>query len=244
MSSEYLGWRERDPPRDFDTSRFDRNIMPGGPVTQGFESYVKSIFRPTSSYNPECPTQLAPKSQHTDLPMGASTLSGDPKVSAASLLKMEQYLGKDALDDSNDHNLFDADPLIGIYSELGYRLPSHNSYRQYPVYTPKSSSEYHSIRSSLPNPANVRGDYRGSFHSYKPREESWRTNDRQTLIDYKDFDSSPLSPYLYRDHQYVRNQDSRIVGSNFVQLTTRPRDSFLDKIDKTLAEVRAMPRYC
>lgn len=48
---------------------------------------------------------------------------------------------------------------------------------------------------------------------------------------------------MYREHPYLRQQDSRIIGSNFVQVTTRPRDRFLDKIDKTLAEVRAMPRY-
>ena len=46
-----------------------------------------------------------------------------------------------------------------------------------------------------------------------------------------------------RSKQPFFRQDSRIVGSNFVQVTTRPRDRFLEKIDKTLAEVRAMPRY-
>lgn len=30
MSSEYLGWRERAPPKEFDSTRFDRNIIPGG----------------------------------------------------------------------------------------------------------------------------------------------------------------------------------------------------------------------
>ncbi|CAJ0562458.1 unnamed protein product, partial [Mesorhabditis spiculigera] len=54
---------------------------------------------------------------------------------------------------------------------------------------------------------------------------------------------APLSPYLYQEHPYVRSQDSRIVGSNFVQVTTRPKDRFLEKIDRTLAEVRAMPRF-
>lgn len=85
------------------------------------------------------------------------------------------------------------------------------------------------------------------------------------LVDYKNFDrfnytflnyslifklivlflnfSSPLSPYMYQRHPYVQQQDSRIIGSNFVQLTTRPRDRFLEKIDQTLAQVRSMPRY-
>lgn len=55
--------------------------------------------------------------------------------------------------------------------------------------------------------------------------------------------SSPLSPYLYQSHPYVRSQDSRIIGSNFVQLTSRPKDKFISKIEETLAMVRDMPRY-
>uniref|UniRef100_A0A8R1IKJ1 Uncharacterized protein n=1 Tax=Caenorhabditis japonica TaxID=281687 RepID=A0A8R1IKJ1_CAEJA len=80
--------------------------------------------------------------------------------------------------------------------------------------------------------------------SYKSREdEEYEKFNKKTLIDYKDFDSSPLSPYLYQSHPYVRSQDSRIVGSNFVQLTSRPKDKFLSKIEDTLAMVRDMPRY-
>lgn len=97
------------------------------------------------------PHQLAP-SIRSQLPVGASALTGDPKVSASSLLKMEEFLGKDALDDSSkntlrllkpklvldDHNLFDDDILPGLYMELGQRLPSQRRYQQYPVYAPKS----------------------------------------------------------------------------------------------------------
>lgn len=63
------------------------------------------------------------------------------------------------------------------------------------------------------------------------------------LVDYKNFDSSPLSPYMYKDHPYIHREDSRIVGSDFVMLTLRPRDAFFDRIDKVLAEARAIPRY-
>lgn len=76
-----------------------------GPVAQGYESYVKSIFKPAGSGNPEMPPQLI-KSPHNELPAGASALSGDPKVSAAQLLKMEQFLGKDALDDSSKFMIY------------------------------------------------------------------------------------------------------------------------------------------
>lgn len=108
------------------------------------------------------PTQLL--QSQTQLPAGASSLSGNAKVSASALLKMEEHLGKDALDDSNDHNImFDDDLLPGLYSELGQTLPPRRNYQQYPVYTPKSSSEYFSVRNSMPNPMNVSGDYRVGF---------------------------------------------------------------------------------
>jgi hypothetical protein len=139
------------------------------------------------------PPQLLPSVQ-TQLPAGASGLSGDPKVSATALLKMEEHLGKDALDDSSkyhsnnrvkcildDHNLFDDDPLLGVYRDLGQPLSSQRrGYQQYPVYLPKSSSlhtnlftfmtnlgsaEYNSIRSSIPNPLSVPGNYRVSVAS-------------------------------------------------------------------------------
>lgn len=95
MSSEYLGWQERKPPREFDNTRFDRDILPGGPVSQGFENYVKSIFRSDSKT-----AQSNLTASKMELPVGASHLSGDPKVSASALLKMEEHLGKEALDDS------------------------------------------------------------------------------------------------------------------------------------------------
>ncbi|CAD5215950.1 unnamed protein product [Bursaphelenchus okinawaensis] len=246
--SEYLGWRERKPPREFDNSKFDRDILPGGPVTQGFESYVKSIFRPNadnSHTGGEGGSYTFSQHSRGELPGGASGLTGDPKVSASALLKMEEHLGKEALDDSLDHEILYDDALPRMYSELGITSPSERNYRQYPVYNPKSSSEYFATRNSTFNPSRYSEDsYKGAYDSYKEKtEDGWRQTDRQMLVDYKDFNSSPLSPYMYQQHPYVQRQDTRIVGSNFVQLTTRPRDRFLDKIDKTLADVRAMPRF-
>jgi hypothetical protein len=261
--SEYLGWRERKPPPEYDTSRFDRNIIPGGPMSQNYEAYVRNVFRPNNKQNTE--TIHAPSNFTSSLngSGGSSssgyapiTLSSDTsafgsadfrgldvkmpqKVSATTMLKLEQHLGKDALDDSNDMALLDN------YDETGLSGIGQNTYQQYQVYSPKSSSEYFSVMHSLPNPQTAPVNYRGSFRSYRDKvpDEGWKKDDRQFLVDYKDFTSSPLSPYMYREHPYLRQQDSRIIGSNFVQVTTRPRDRFLDKIDKTLAEVRAMPRY-
>jgi hypothetical protein len=74
-------------------------------------------------------------------------------------------------------------------------------------------------------------------------DADWKKNNRQILVDYKDLKSVPLTPYMYQSHPYVQRNDTRIVGSNFVQITSRPRDAFLEKVDKTLAEVRNSPRY-
>jgi hypothetical protein len=69
-------------------------------------------------------------------------------------------------------------------------------------------------------------------------EDRWRNTDRQTLLDYKDTQhQSPFSAHLYQGG--VQRQDSRIVGSNFVQLTTRPKDRFLEKV--LIGEMGKMP---
>jgi len=170
------------------------------------------------------------------------------------MLKMEEHLGKDALSDELDDTFLES-PLDEIYQELGVSgiygtgasigriLPHH----QFPVYTPKSSSEYFSVMGSVQPLRSAyssrMADYKTPQYTYKEKsDEDWKKKNRQLLVDYKDFDSAPLSPYLYQSHPYVQKQDSRIVGSNFVQLTTRPKDAFLEKIDSTLANIRSTPR--
>ncbi|VDO41348.1 unnamed protein product [Haemonchus placei] len=228
--SEYLGLRDRVPLTREQSSSLKEDTFYGGPVTQSYESYVKNIFHPMNR-----------------LKKDSSQLAADHGVSATKMLNMERSLGRYAIDDSLDSfdesNLFLKTPLEALYSELGMKSPEHALYRQFPVYMPKQSSEYFAISHG----AERRGDRlpsNGLYSSYREREdEEYAKNNHKTLIDYKNFDSSPLSPYLYRDHPYVRSQDSRIVGSNFVQVTSRPKDRFLEKVEQTLAEVRAMPRY-
>uniref|UniRef100_A0A183BNY9 Movement protein n=1 Tax=Globodera pallida TaxID=36090 RepID=A0A183BNY9_GLOPA len=85
-------------------------------------------------------------------------------------------------------------------------------------------------------PSSMRSSSSGSLFHDKP-------DARRTLVDYKDFSSSSsLSPYMYRAGSGQGQLDSRIVGSNFVQVS-RPKDRFLEKIEQTLAEVRNSPRY-
>uniref|UniRef100_A0A1I7X6X3 Uncharacterized protein n=1 Tax=Heterorhabditis bacteriophora TaxID=37862 RepID=A0A1I7X6X3_HETBA len=135
---------------------------------------------------------------------------------------MEQSLGKYALDDSYDEDhLFIKTPLENLYAELGMKNPETALYRQFPVYIPKQSSEYFAISHGADR-RDRNDSYRGSYSSYRERaDDEYEKNNKKTLIDYKDFDSSPLSPYLYQSHPYVRPQDSRIVGSNFVQVETK-----------------------
>lgn len=101
MSSEYLGWTERKPPREFDNKRFDRDIIPGGPITQSFENYVRNIFRPNAQAYDYSGTNIAANSNNA---VGGSI--GDQKnISATSMLRMEQLFGKEALDDSRTFNI-------------------------------------------------------------------------------------------------------------------------------------------
>ncbi|WKY01143.1 hypothetical protein Q1695_015277 [Nippostrongylus brasiliensis] len=228
--SEYLGWSDREPISKGKTSSVKEDAVFGGPVTHSYENYVKNIFHPMNR-----------------LKKDASQLAADRGLSASSMLKMERTLGRYAIDDSLDvhdeSSAFLKTPLESLYEELGMRSPENALYRQFPVYIPKQSSEYFAISHGADRRAD-RYSSGGCYSSYRESDdEEYAKNNRKTLIDYKNFDSSPLSPYLYKDHPYVRSQDTRIVGSNFVQVTSRPKDRFLEKVEQTLAEVRAMPRY-
>ncbi|GMR42559.1 hypothetical protein PMAYCL1PPCAC_12754, partial [Pristionchus mayeri] len=225
--SEYLGWRERKAPA-YERSKYNEesSYLPVGPIGKSYESYVKNIFHPSNRLKKD-PHQKAL----------------DNGISASRMLEVERTYGKHALSDTWDDDTLLKTPLESLYNELGMKGPEVNHYRQYPVYEPKQSSEYLAVMNNncrdAPPPA-----YTSSYASYREKtEEDWRKNNRQMLVDYKDFNSSPLSPYLYQSHPYVRNQDSRIVGSNFVQVTSRPKDRFLEKVDDTLKMVREMPRY-
>ncbi|PAV80027.1 hypothetical protein WR25_23003 isoform B [Diploscapter pachys] len=288
VMSEYLGWNNRRPAAG-SRDKFDREIIAAGPVTQNYENYVKNIFNPYNRLGTKDKDQIA----------------RDHGFSASTMLRMERQLGKHALDDSYDEShYFTKTPLEGIYEEIGLKTNQNSVYRHFPVYKPKSSSEYFAASYEVErekrrkqeekeleemmgrkgedsddegyaesketrnprisgyntisyNTYNTYGggsfnsgpdynahQYKGSYSSYKDRaDEEYEKNNRKMLIDYQRFDSSPLSPYLYQSHPYIRTQDSRIVGSNFVQVTSRPKDRFLEKIDQTLAAIRAEPRY-
>lgn len=50
--SDYLGWRQKKAPAEF-RARFDKEIIPGGPMTHSYEDYVKNIFQSSRPTPPE-----------------------------------------------------------------------------------------------------------------------------------------------------------------------------------------------
>uniref|UniRef100_A0A914XP76 Uncharacterized protein n=1 Tax=Plectus sambesii TaxID=2011161 RepID=A0A914XP76_9BILA len=230
-----------------------------GPHASSYEDYVKKIFKPG----------------HRLQQSSRDKLQGDnPErgISALSMMRVGNALGKEALDNRYDDyktkedNNIEYSPLDSMYTELSSCGLEDKPYKRYQVYQPKQSSEYYSVMNSRPihleDPLRFTNAYReartlsspnvytptNQTNNYRASPESGRNvpmGDRSShmLVDYKNFNSSPLSPYMYQGHPYVHREDSRIVGSDFVMLTLRPRDAFLDRIDKTLAEARAIPRY-
>ncbi|OZC11668.1 hypothetical protein X798_01531 [Onchocerca flexuosa] len=198
-------------------NKYDRSIFPDGPMTTSFENYVHNIFRPGNKL---------PKLSYN---------SGN-SISAHSMLRVQDLLGSAALNESFDEDIMKV-PLEKMFTEYG--LTGCEDYLSYSSYYPKNNAS--SIYgSTVVSPFQSKD----SYTSYRKKaNECWKRNNKQMIIDYKGSDMAPLTPYMYAEHPYVRSQDSRIVGSNFVQITSRPKDSFLEKIDRTLAEVRAMPRF-
>ncbi|KAL3108639.1 hypothetical protein niasHT_015561 [Heterodera trifolii] len=133
------------------------------------------------------------------------------------------------------------------------RRPAPGLVSEYSVYVPKCSAEYAQLaNSSPPAQPSYRSSTLGAYRLGMPSsmrssssafDRSGRKSDSQrTLVDFKEFSSSSLSPSMYRINGQNSSYDSRIVGTNFVQVS-RPKDRFLEKIDQTLAEVRSSPRY-
>ncbi|KAM3723688.1 Glutamate synthase [NADPH] large chain [Dirofilaria immitis] len=199
-------------------NKYDVNIFPDGPMAISFENYVHNIFRPGNKL-PKIPA-----------------VSGN-SISARNMLRIGDLLGSAALNEAFDEDIIKT-PLEKIFTEHG--LIGSEDYLSHSFHystTNSGNSTYSStVLSSSQN--------KDSYTSYRKKiNDDWERNNKQMIIDYKGSDMIPLTPYMYAEHPFVRIQDSRIVGSNFVQITSRPKDSFLEKIDRTLAEVRAMPRF-
>ncbi|MFH4981096.1 hypothetical protein AB6A40_007805 [Gnathostoma spinigerum] len=203
------------------SSTFDRNMMPPGPMSTSYENYIRNIYRP--GYR-------IPATNQVKIATRPSTM-----------LRMNDLLGSAALDESNDDRILTA-PATTAFSELGLSDLDHSSSGLYSPYANDLPNDRYSrfSRSSDSRSAPL-GTYSSGYSAASDR--AWRKNNRQMIVDYKDSDSTPLTPFMYQDHPYVRPQDTRIVGSNFVQITSRPRDAFLEKVDRTLAEIRAESRY-
>ncbi|CAG9539774.1 unnamed protein product [Cercopithifilaria johnstoni] len=197
--------------------KYNRSIFPDGPMAINFEKYIHNIFRPGNK-----------------LPKLSTT--SDNSISAHSMLRVHDLLGSAALNESFDEDILKA-KSEKMFSEHG--LIGSEEYLPYSSYYPTNSTNSTYV-STVSSPFQSKD----SYTSYRKKaNDEWKRNNKQMIIDYKGSDITPLTPYMFAEHPYVRKQDSRIVCSNFVQITSRPKDRFLEKIDRTLAEVRAMPRF-
>lgn len=217
---------EREKPRD----------VYGGPHTASYELFIQKLFTPGA---------------------GRANIIEAPNLYADST-GSSRYAGEIAKDKLNASLLYS--PLLQLTDYGVYDKPEAKCR----VYRTKSSAEYFATMNKKPmlydSPsigykaaatasAPNCWDYTPTYDTDRYRL-SLDTNrlvaperTKQMLIDYKEFKSSPLSPYLYLRHAYVHGEDSRIVGSNFVQLSLRPNDNFLNKVDKTLAEAKKFNRW-
>ncbi|EFO20468.1 hypothetical protein LOAG_08022 [Loa loa] len=198
-------------------NKYDHRIFPDGPMAMSFEKYVHNIFRPGNK-----------------LPKLSAT-SGN-SISAQRMLRVHDLFGSAALNESFDEDIMKT-PLEKMFNE--YSLTGSADYLSYSSYYPTNSVNS-TCNSTVLSPFQSKDGY--AFY-WRKVDDDWKRNNKQMIIDYKGSNNTPLTPYMYAEHPYVRSQDSRIVGSNFVQITSRPKDRFLEKIDQTLAEVRAMPRF-
>ena len=102
--------------REFDPTRVYRNDIAGGPLTESYENLgnylhfltnpvknlVRNIFRPEQSNGGPLPPSFAPPQGQLGMNTAQRVLlagSERPRISAAAMKRIEEQLGKDALDD-------------------------------------------------------------------------------------------------------------------------------------------------
>lgn len=177
------------------SNRLSHEIVPNGPISQGYENYVRNIFQNKNAINLHKNNEVSsfenlsfPKTginfdnltkrsnKYVSSTPTADTLNFDgygtvgegrpQNVSAVTMLRMENQLGKEALDDScflflNNffyvNNILDDNTVLktsldSIYAELGIdklmgssRL---NTTSEYAVYIPKYSYRNNNSNSS------------------------------------------------------------------------------------------------
>lgn len=223
----------------------------GGPVTANYSEFIQKIFSPANHIR----RSASALAEYSDM-------AYTKEIPASLQLKVEQMEAAAEFGTTRsrvgDSKVFSPmDSMCDLYSRYGLE---DKPYAKYDVYEPKSNAEWFSLANRKPQiPDTPSIHYKvaktatsPNYWNYKPpyesktsrissdesRRYSARTTPKHYVIDYSNFRSAPLSPYLYPAHEYVKRHDSRIVGSDFVMLTLRPNDDFLKKVDKTLADAR------
>lgn len=186
------------------------NIYWHGPHATGYENFIQGLYKVGKPYNASTALNSYTSASDLGTSLPPSLLL---KIEALSANGIDSYDSKYSLDSSKTSNSFSADN------------------RPPPVYKSQYAEDYSSRY----------GNYKSEFmRNMQTRldDEAKNPKPKLVLLDRKKYGSSPLSKHLYSDEKYVHREDSRIVGSDFVMLTLRPNDNFLNKIDKTLAEAR------
>jgi len=214
------------------------NIVPG-PYSQNFEKYVEVLFRPATT--PRLITKALNDFTEEALPQNYKGEISDIPASIQLQVQADTSLEK----------------MFSLYTKMDVDETKHIS--KFPVYQTKQSSEYHALLNrnrhgkdkdandayqtwSTPRPSTTEEkmfrlspDSRQTLMPHQPRGEA-----SKMLIDFADFDvrRQPRSEYMYPGYNYVRSNDSRIMGSNFMMLSLRGPDNWFNKVNKLLEEAR------
>lgn len=219
-----------------------------GPFTDNYEKFVHKIFTP-AGYAEKSAKHLA---EYTDMASFYSPDNPLPDIPPSLMSRMERMEDKTDLE---HHTIFS--PLEMMYTYYSQCGMEDQPYTKYPVYQPKTSSEYYSVMNKTPKigetPAVAYKVARThtipniwSKPVYDSEEFRISTDSRRSIIpskphhmllDYKE--GQAKSPYLYPRYDFVHRSDSKIVGSNFVMLNLRQDDPWKHRVDKLLEQSRS-----
>jgi len=233
----------------------------GGPVTANYTEFIQKVFSPANHIR----RSASALAEYSDLAYtkeipASLQLKVEQMEAAAELIAK----GKGGAGDTSVFSPMDS--MCDLYSKHGLEDKPYAKYDVYepksnaewfslannkpPLSEMTPSIHYKTAKQAMPQRS---WNYKPPYENQTSRMTSTdllsqrypdsrryqaQATPKHYVIDYSHFRSAPLSPYLYPAHEYVKRHDSRIVGSDFVMLTLRPNDDFLQKIDKTLAEAR------
>lgn len=223
-----------------------------GPFTDNYEQFVHKIFSPAE----DAKNSAKALAEYTDMTTNFSPGNPLPDIPLSILARMDVM--EEGQSETGKRIFSPLEMMYTYYNQFGME---DQPYAKFPVYQPKTSSEYHSIKNKTPRVGETPSMYYkvaktasspNIWTSPAPYEKSVfniSNESRRTIIpnkphymmlDYKDTkdNRAPVSQFLYQRDSDLRRSDSRIVGSNFVMLNLRQDDPWKDRVDKLLTQAR------